>query len=49
MKYQVSKKGAEQVMIFDSYEEAVEFCNSFLALEHARGAEYPELIIDAIN
>ena len=49
MKYLVSKKDSSLSMKFDSYEEAVAFCNSFIALENSRKAEYPELVINEIG
>ena len=46
--YEVTKKDSELKMRFETYQEASEFCNSFLALENARGAEFPELHINII-
>lgn len=47
--YRVSKKGSNLYQDFTSREEAVKFCNSFIALENARGAEYPELTINEVE
>ncbi len=49
MKYQVSKKGSSVTFKFATYEEAVDFCNTMIFLENARGAEYPELTISEIK
>lgn len=48
-KYEVLKKGSNLSMKFNSYEEAVAFCNSFIALENARNADSPELTINIIE
>lgn len=46
--YEVTKKGSTLKKRFESYQEASEFCNSFLALENARGAGFPELHINIV-
>lgn len=48
-RYEVSKKDSNLSMKFNSYEEAVVFCNSFIALENARNADFPELSINEIK
>lgn len=42
---EVRKIGSDKVFTFSSMEDAKDFCNSFIALENARGAEFPELKI----
>lgn len=47
--YRVSKKGSDLYQDFISYDEAVAFCNLFIAFENARCAEFPELTISEVE
>lgn len=47
--YRVTKEGSNLFQDFVSREEAIKFCNSFIALENARGAEFPLLTITEVE
>lgn len=49
MKYEVSKKGSSVTFKFETYEQADNFCYTYIMAAHVKGDKFPELSIKEIT
>lgn len=49
MKYRVSRKGSKVVFEFETYEQAADFCYTYVMASHIKGDKFPELSITSLE